>query len=1568
MNTSRRSIAVLICLLSLFSLFLTPSASRPAQAQASTIVELPATDDARIQGGSPDTTIGEGFIWVGSPNGHLALVQFDLLDLPANATIISAELRLSFQGTYTGTANVEVGRNLAVWDETSVTWATQPGNLFNGNIQPVGDTPGDIVWPVTGLVAQWNSGALPNYGFALRGDGQLKAFHSKETGCFPTTVTECEAPALAPRLVVSYTTPPAEGPWPDLGDAPDSSNSLGISPNTAYPGVPGNFPTVWGSTPAGQPAGPRHNNPRPEAILGDHLSREAEADSGPDADGVNNILNGGADNANNDRGDDGWRNRNASFEHCQSTTLTVRVRKAANAQLERMFLNVWFDGTHDGDWNDRQLCTPENETLGVPAYEWIVQNYYVDLASIPAGGFVDINVNTQVVLNLMPERAHWMRFTLSERRAPQGPNNLADGRGPHPSNTPGAYEFGETEDVLQRPQPPAEPGTLTLEKRSISDSNPVDYLDLVTHELTLRHIGGSAPITAELRDVLPSQGLTNGLFYYTPVFGQVTVDARGGASPTQSRVEIIPPQGPNPPQWIVRWRGTLPPNSAIRLRIPSVTAMACLENQLPKRIENRAQARSRSSGVLSATAELSFNCPGFDIEKVPFDWTDTITDLLTLDDFRDIPRTGRFQNNLPYTVTLNLFQERATGDTGAQTAAIALPSFGKGREGAHTAATSLAPLNTITLGPGERRDLGVVLRMENEFSDELKLPEDFGLLTRLAYCVMPGEGLRCPDREQAPQIWSQSEPLSVTVRPSDLGDAPDSSNHFGVAMTAYPGIQANFPTVFDPATGLPRGPRHAFPRPFHLGPQVSREAEADVSPDQDPLNNLVPAANNPDNDRFDDGSRLTNLAHCQPATAEVRVFISPQAFNFFQQQERPAYLNVWADSNRDGDWDDGASCQSPQGQAVSVVEHILIDAPIDVVALGPGLHALSIPTSRVAWPAQLDELPAWLRFTLSERPSNKPLQFGGITYGDGRGHDTPFRTGETEDHLLRPQGPDSGGVPDMAVSLQGRVTRATSQPGAQTLALSATQQLRFKVEYANLGAQDASGATLVFSKPAQVLGLDLALLRAPGIPAANIVDRGATIDVSLPTVPAGETGAILLGWATFPSSQAAPSAAEIYTASVRLNLTGDPDPSNNQAELGVAQLPTTRPPRVAAVVGGGKLWGLRETTCRRDVQLALRTEPNTPVDLLLDNTVVATLVEDEGIWFYTLQGLSAGRHQIDVVPSGSGIVSPRDSASGLPSGLTLDVDLGLPINPLSLVFSDSRGRSFHPPTLGWANGQGQASARLQAGETYEVAIQSCADDPNQQITLVLPNGEAVSLSDEDGDGRYTGSFVFSAARSSVSETGTTPRLIVTTGSSEQSFELGLQALALGIVRDALSGQALEGASVAALDGGAGEQGGSGEAWPEAALGQPNPQTTGADGGYSFTSPGGLNRLDVVRAGYQPYRSWNLLAEAGTLAPNLALTPEIAGPADHTIFVSASGFSPAVLTAKPGELIEWVNVELDEHTASGTAWDSGALQAGQRYRLRLNRVGSYSYGDAANPLAAATIRVEGGGLFLPIVLR
>lgn len=425
------------------------SGEAPAGVVAATAsLELVAAQDARTQGGSPETNFGAGILWTNTASHH-SFVQFDMLSVPTGVLIERAVLKLNFNGNYAGTNTVEVGNVAGEWEESSLTWANQPSITWGGATAVVGDAAGDVRFDVTGIVRQWLDGSLPNYGLALRSTTPGgKQYDSRETNA-----------DKGPRLEITYRLAnPAPGP--DVGDAPDSSNHHGIG-NTAYiGGVLGQFPTVF-LVPAGQAAGPRHANPTMQGLLGNFISREPEADLGPDQDGRNNILMTPAgvvvDTSNWDRADEGWLNRNIRFYNCERQKLKVRVTRPLNAGLPQMYLNVWFDGTRDGDWNDTLPCFPPGGGAPQPRFEWIVQNEVVNLAAIAPGQFVDLEIETERVLNATEGLPHWMRFTLSDAPAVQPAGLPADGRGPHPTVSAFGYAYGETEDYIQLPPAPVPP-------------------------------------------------------------------------------------------------------------------------------------------------------------------------------------------------------------------------------------------------------------------------------------------------------------------------------------------------------------------------------------------------------------------------------------------------------------------------------------------------------------------------------------------------------------------------------------------------------------------------------------------------------------------------------------------------------------------------------------------------------------------------------------------------------------------------------------------------------------------------------------------------------------------------------------------------------------------------------------------------------------------------------------------------------------------------------------------------------------------------------------------------------
>ena len=154
-----------------------------------------ASEDARTQAGGPDANLPSGFLWVGHPGVHGVFLKFDLSGFAADAEIHSAELRMTFTGTYEGSNDVEVGAAKGPWDASTLTWNTQPSVAWKGETKTVSEA-GEVSWNVLPAVRAWISGSKPNHGLALRGLGTvLKAAHSLEAA----------GDDDAPRLVVAFT-------------------------------------------------------------------------------------------------------------------------------------------------------------------------------------------------------------------------------------------------------------------------------------------------------------------------------------------------------------------------------------------------------------------------------------------------------------------------------------------------------------------------------------------------------------------------------------------------------------------------------------------------------------------------------------------------------------------------------------------------------------------------------------------------------------------------------------------------------------------------------------------------------------------------------------------------------------------------------------------------------------------------------------------------------------------------------------------------------------------------------------------------------------------------------------------------------------------------------------------------------------------------------------------------------------------------------------------------------------------------------------------------------------------
>jgi len=236
----------------------------------------------------------------------------------------------------------------------------------------------------------------------------------------------------------------------------------------------------------------------------------------------------------------------------------------------------------------------------------------------------------------------------------------------------------------------------------------------------------------------------------------------------------------------------------------------------------------------------------------------------------------------------------------------------------------------------------------------------------------------------------------------DLGDAPDSSNHYSVSMNAYPGVQANFPTVYTGTTPLtPHGPIHwqagslatGGPVDSCLGSMVTAEGEADQGFDEETGNNINPTTDTANGETgtqpwapSDDGLGLWParvMTHCVPQTLTYHV-------NLVTGTVGTHYVNVWLDWNRDGDWGDVFTCTTANDAPEWAVQDQLITTTT------PGIHAMSTPAFLPYQPADPYD-PAWVRITLSERPAPTDTL---TSRADGRGPPEGYTYGETEDYYF----------------------------------------------------------------------------------------------------------------------------------------------------------------------------------------------------------------------------------------------------------------------------------------------------------------------------------------------------------------------------------------------------------------------------------------------------------------------------------------------------------------------------------------------------------------------------------------
>jgi plastocyanin len=515
------------------------------------------------------------------------------------------------------------------------------------------------------------------------------------------------------------------------------------------------------------------------------------------------------------------------------------------------------------------------------------------------------------------------------------------------------------------------------------------------------------------------------------------------------------------------------------------------------------------------------------------------------------------------------------------------------------------------------------------------------------------------------------------------------------------------------------------------------------------------------------------------------------------------------------------------------------------------------------------------------------------------------------------------------------------------------------MDYGNGGAAEAHNVQVVDTYDTG----GIPLLEPPQVgswPPVPHTTSGDTLTFGVGSLLPGQGGHIFIE-ALLPISV---PPGTLVTNTVTINADQDADLSNNTAQV-VAEIPFL-PPWITFPRPGSICTDTFTITGRVQV---VAMPSMVDVDVYVDGALHQTVhPNSEGVWHSQVSGLSDGLHEIWAQAHYMGMTSSRSQV------IEILVDSNLFWSPISLHFTDQDGFVLFPRDDTGRMDQTGWSVFLRPNHTYTVAVYICCVDPNAQVTLEV-GGQTVVLTDPDGDGWYEGIFTTPAQLSGVI------RLCVTCGLIQRCSDGNVLVDPEGTVYDRQTRQEVEGALVACYQEQAGLGGGGVfDLWPAVDFSQVNPQTTGADGYYSFFTPAGTYRVEVTKDGYQRHLSPDLVVVDDPVTYDVYLAPELTEDADYTITIGPLGFDPAVLSAFKGAVVEWVNLDTELHASvsvtptqevgglsSADAWNSGLLAAGESYKLRLDTPGTYTYRDGENGIVTGQILVA-PSIYLPIVVR
>ncbi len=843
---------------------------------------------------------------------------------------------------------------------------------------------------------------------------------------------------------------------------------------------------------------------------------------------------------------------------------------------------------------------------------------------------------------------------------------------------------------------------------------------------------------------------------------------------------------------------------------------------------------------------------------------------------------------------------------------------------------------------------------------------------------------------------------------SDFGDAPDSTNHFpATSMEAYPGINADFPTVFDATTGTPPGPKHRNGRPLHLGSLVSPELVVDAGPRKniDPPNDIA------DLDIRDDGIDPGTLSfqHCIATSIDVEVTLTQVAIDHFAKTDSSAFLNIWLDGNHDGDWEDTEPCDG-----LNAREHIVIDQIINPSS--PGTIMLTIPTGNIPVPQGGENETMWLRATLSDEKSVKID--AAQTYGDGRGPATGLRWGETEDYLYVPgaaAAAPGGFGPDLSITATSNLQTDLADESVSAAGTRKIAGMNFlKLQIRNRGDRLSSSAILeIEMDPYRGIPPIISTAWTGCLTCTVASAEGSQIDmaaglannslpfrescegsdcrlvVSLGDVRPSEGGSILLGW---PNDD--PENADVQFSTSVISP-GDVNEGNNTSAstaIRLQQVPfiTSPPP--------GTLGWTGCLTCT----YAFKGFGNPNSTMTLSSTAfksgsVNVATDEAGFW-QTDVALNDGTHEVTLTDA-SASAADAESANfniGMPP-VILSVDSSLSWDPASFgvrKYGDaavqSSAVSESDDSCGpwqFMDADGRADLNgwkipIRPGSSHELGLDLICDG-QAGATLNWIDVLSWDFKDDDGDGHYT-AIVNTPELDGEVEVN----LTVTCGENEATYSGFLIPIDPATVVNAETGTPLENVAVTLWQRNTNDAGPRLAPWEAQAFGQANPQLTDVEGQFSFLTPSGGYGLTAQIDGFQPFR-FGPLRSQGVFVPGrtYAMMPVQSGGRTAEVRITEDGFDPPYLEIEPGTTVEWLNVSLDVATtfsetpegiaAAATAkqWDSGLLPTGETARVTFVEEGSFTYVNAADSSSQGAIIVKtkepvdnSVRVYLPTIIR